>query len=224
VPGNDRGTEPQHAYHGLVSPGVAPAARIDVHRAREELDLDRRLANVPPHAHVRGFLFKQTADEVVRNGAAAAAAYRRLTPVKSTWFFRMYSVRDYLEDVAAAAAVLEPADPRSAVRAIWRNGPRYAPLFNASRFLGLLGSNVAVAMQWLEQHRHFFADYGNWRLERRNDRYFIMHFVDEWIWIETAHRGGMEGLLEACAVKGSSVEVDLDTPFNGRLHVSWQEP
>ncbi|HEY1692779.1 MAG TPA: hypothetical protein VGG39_11490 [Polyangiaceae bacterium] len=204
----------------LVDPGFEG---VDMQRVRAALDLGRRLSKVPLHAHVRGFLFKQTADEVERGRAGAVVAYRRLTPVKSTWFFRMYSVRAYLEDVTAAAAVVAPEDPASAVRAIWRNGPRYAPLFNAVRFLGFLRSDVLSAARWLETHRSFFADYGRWRIEPRTDRYFIMHYFDEWIWIDSAHRGGLEGLLQACGVEGS-VDVDLDTPFDGRLHVRWQAP
>ncbi|MGH7293325.1 MAG: hypothetical protein ACRELB_00255, partial [Polyangiaceae bacterium] len=104
---------------------------VDVQRVRAELDVGRRVSQVPLHAHVRGFLFKQTADEVERSRAGGPAAYRRLSPVKTTWFFRMYTVRDYLEDVTAAAAVIAPDNPGAAIRAIWRNGPRYAPLFNA---------------------------------------------------------------------------------------------
>jgi hypothetical protein len=195
---------------------------IDLQRVRSELDLGHRLSSVPLHAHVRGFLFKQTADAVARRRAGAVVAHRRLSPVRATWFFRMYSVREYLEDLAAAAAVLEPTDPAAAVRAVWRNAHRYAPLFNAGRFLGLLRSDVVGAVRWLENHRGFFADYGRWRLEPRSDGYFIMHYFDECIWIDSAHRGGMEGLLEACGVTGT-VTVDLDTPFDGRLHVRWRE-
>jgi uncharacterized protein (TIGR02265 family) len=199
-----------------------PSNTVDLRQVRATLDLDRRLGLVPASAHVRGFFFKQTADEVARHGPGAVVAHRRLSPVKSTWFFRMYPVGAYLEDVAAAAAVLSPHDPPAAVRAIWSNGPRYAPLFNASRFLGLLGGDVASAAHWLETHRSYFADYGRWRMERLEDRYFIMHYFNEWIWVESAHRGGMEGLLQACGLRGT-VEVDLDSPFDGRLHVRWRE-
>jgi uncharacterized protein (TIGR02265 family) len=196
---------------------------VDLKRARATLDLDSRLRLLPAQASVRGFYFKQTADEVARHGPGAVAAHRRLSPVKSKWFFRMYPIGEYLEDLASAAAVLSPEDPPSAVRAIWANGPRYAPLFNATRFLGLLRGEVASAMQWLEAHRGVFANYGRWRLERLEQRYVIMHYFDECIWIDSAHRGGMEGLLQACGVEGT-VEVELDSPLDGHLHVRWQAP
>jgi hypothetical protein len=49
----------------------------------------------------------------------------------------------------------------------------------------------------------------------------VLHMFDEYTWIEGAHRGGCEGLLIACGVEGS-VEADLDSRFNGRLHVRWR--
>jgi uncharacterized protein (TIGR02265 family) len=203
---------------------VSSAARmVDVQGVRDALDLDRRLALVPGTAEVRGFLFKMTADEVAHHGRAAMIAYRSMSPVKSTWFFRMYSVRDYLEDVAAAAAAIAPGNPHQGLRSIWGNSPRYAPLFNAQRFLSLLGASPVDVMRWLEAQRDMFANYGGWRLEKREERYFVMHYFDEYIWIDSAHRGGLEGILRACSVSGS-VTTELDTDFNGRCHVRWQPP
>ncbi len=194
---------------------------IDLQGVRSSLALGERLSATPLSAHVRGFLFKMTADWVERHGRAAVAMHRRVSPVESRWFFGMYSARAYLADLAAAAAVIAPADPISAMRGLWGTIPGYARLFNASRFMGLLGADVMGVVRWLESHRHFFANYGRWRMEPLGERYFVMHYFDEWIWIEGAHRGGMEGLLAACGVEGT-VEPDLDTPFSGRLHIRWR--
>jgi uncharacterized protein (TIGR02265 family) len=194
---------------------------VDLARVRGLLDLDRRLEQIPPSGTVRGFIFKMTADEVARHGRAAVALYRRLSPVKSTWFFRMYPLRDFLEDAAAGAAAIDPADPKEALRRIWRNATHYAPMFNAQRFLSLLSASPFDAMRWLEMQRDMFLGYGGWRVERRDEHYFVVHYFDEYIWIDSAHKGGVEGLLEACNATGA-LEVDLDTPFNGRIHVRWR--
>jgi uncharacterized protein (TIGR02265 family) len=203
-----------------VSTAYPQDPSLDLVHARSVLGLPERLSASPPWAQVRGFLFKMTADAVERQGRAAVEMQRKLLPAPSRWFFRMYSVREYLEELAAAAAVVDPKDPASALRHIWARTPGYAPLFNASRFLGLLGADVTSVAGWLEGHRSLFANYGRWRLERRSTSYFIMHYFEECIWIDSAHRGGMEGILDACGVKGS-VEVELDSPFEGRLHVRW---
>jgi hypothetical protein len=194
---------------------------VDVERTRSALGLDERLAAIPGHAAIRGFYFRQTSEAVARSGGAAVAVYRHLSPTKSRWFFRMYSLRDYLEDLAAGAAAIDPLDPSSAIRSIWRNTTKYAPLFNAQRFLSLLNATPLDAMKWLEPQRDMFLSYGGWRIERRDDHYFVVHYWDEYIWLDSAHRGGLEGMLEACSVNGN-VEVDLDSPFNGRIHVRWQ--
>jgi hypothetical protein len=195
--------------------------RVDVGKVRELLDLDRRLAQVPSSAQIRGFIFKMTADEVARHGPAAVATYRRLSPVRSTWFFRMYSLRDYLEDAAAGATAINPADPKSVIRRIWRTMPNYAPMFNAQRFLALLSASPGDVFRWIEGQRDMFYRYGGWRLERREENYLVLHYFDEYVWIDAGHRGGCEGVLDACSVTGS-VEVDIDSPFNGRCHIRWQ--
>jgi uncharacterized protein (TIGR02265 family) len=194
---------------------------IDLARVREMLDMDRRLARIPNHATVRGFIFKMTADHVARQGRAAVATYRSLSPVRSPWFFRMYSLRDFLEDAAAGAAAIDPAAPAAALRQIWRNAHRYAPLFDAQRFLSLLNASPYDACRWLESHRDMFLGYGGWRVERRDERHFVFHYFDEYIWIDSAHRGGVEGVLEACNTTGT-LDVELDDPFNGRIQVHWQ--
>jgi hypothetical protein len=48
-----------------------------------------------------------------------------------------------------------------------------------------------------------------------------MHVNDEYIWIDSAHRGGAEAMLDTCGVKGS-VEAELLSEFDGRLHIRWQ--
>jgi uncharacterized protein (TIGR02265 family) len=205
----------------VLNTSTAVDRTVDVHHVRRALDLDRRLAEIPAQAQVRGWYFKQTADAVARQGRAAVAIYRRLTPIKTTWFFRMYSVRDYLEDAAAGAAAINPADPHQAVREMWRGAPRYASLFNHQRFFTLLNATPYDVIRHLEAQRDMFFSYGGWRLERLEERHFVMHYFDEYIWIESAHRGGIEGVLHACSVTGS-VDPDLDSPFNGRIHVRWQ--
>jgi hypothetical protein len=199
----------------------ATERNVDLRYVRDALGIERRVVQIPPSAQVRGWIFKMTADEVARHGPAAVATYRRLTPVRSTWFFRMYSVRDFVQDAAAGAAAINAGDPHAAIRMIWRNAPRYAPLFNAQRFMSLLNASPLGAMRWLEGQRDMFWNYGGWRVESLEDYHFVVHYFDEYIWLESAHVGGLEGVLYACNVTGT-VEPDLDSPFNGRIHVRWQ--
>jgi uncharacterized protein (TIGR02265 family) len=193
---------------------------VDVGRARDSLELAHRLERIPASAQIRGFIFKMTDDEVRRHGAAAVATYRRLAHARSRWFFRMYSLRDYLEDAAAGAIAINPADPHSVIRRIYRNMHHYAPLFNVQRFFALLSASPVDVFRWIESQRDMFFSYGRWRAERRDENYIVMHYFDDYLWSE-CHCGAAEGVLDACNVRGT-VEAEFDSLFDGRLHIRWE--
>jgi uncharacterized protein (TIGR02265 family) len=197
-----------------------PQQTVDLGKARDALELDRRLALIPASAQIRGFIFKMTSDEVARHGAACMATYRRLSSNRSRWFFRMYPVRDYLEDAAAGAIAINHMDPDSVIRRIYRNMHHYAPLFNVQRYFALLKTTPVDVFRWIEAQRDIFYAYGRWRLERRDERYLVMHYFDEYCW-PSSHRGAAEGVLDACNVKGT-VEPEFDSLFDGRLHIRWE--
>ncbi|MBE7483674.1 MAG: hypothetical protein HS104_27305 [Polyangiaceae bacterium] len=48
----------------------------------------------------------------------------------------------------------------------------------------------------------------------------ILHFVEEYVWLEHAKLGGLTGTLDRCGVK-PSIAVELDGPYSGRLVASW---
>ena len=79
---------------------------------------------------------------------------------------------------------------------------------------------VSVHGAWLERTREHVANYGHWRLERRSPTHAILHRFDEYLWIEAAQRGGCEGLLTACGIRGE-VHAELDDDYNGRLDIRW---
>jgi uncharacterized protein (TIGR02265 family) len=198
------------------------AETVDVPHATALLDLDRRLRETPEHAQVRGIWFGMTADYMCRQGSAVDAAWRALVNVPSRTIFRNYSVREYLQELAMAAAVLDPSNPYDAMRMIWRNTPRYWTSSIIGRSLvRLLHPDPLSAWRWCERHREHFCNYGSWRLEVRSADYAIMHYFDEYIWIDGAHRGGAESLLDACGVEGT-VEPEVISPYSGRMHVRWK--
>lgn len=198
------------------------AETVDLPQATALLDLDRRLRETPEQAKVRGIWFAMTADYMGRQGPAVDAAWRAAVTVPSRTIFRMYSLREYMQEVAMAAAVLDASDPLEALRIIWRNTPRYYTSSVIGRScLRLLRPEPLAAWRWCERHRDHFCDYGSWRLEVRSADYVIMHYFDEYLWIDGAHRGGAESLLEACGVEGNA-EPEVISPYSGRMHVRWK--
>lgn len=198
------------------------AETVDLTEATAPLDLDRRLREAPLNAGLRGIWFTMTADYMRRQGPAVDAAWRAAVPVIPRTIFRMFPVRDYLRELAFAAAVLNPAHPLEAIRVIWRETPRYYTSSAIGRScLRLLRPEPLAAFQWCQRHRDHFCSYGSWRLEPRGADYLILHYFDEYIWIEGAHQGGAESLLEACGVEGTA-EPEVLSPYSGRMHVRWK--
>jgi uncharacterized protein (TIGR02265 family) len=200
---------------------MSTLATIDLERARNDLRLAERLASTPPEASVRGFWFSATARHVARLGAAERVALRRATGGVTRIPFRMYPVRDYLTELAAAAAIANPQDPAEGVRSIWRSGvSAYVDSPFGGSLVRLMRPNPVRYIGWLARHRGHFCDYGEWRMVEHSPGYVTMEMRDEYIWIETAHRGAAEGVLILCGVQGT-VEPELETPYTGRLHVRW---
>jgi len=185
--------------------------------AAAELDLDKRLRAVPSNARVRGLFFNMLADHLKRHGQEAAA--RKILGPKRRLHL-LYPVADFLV-VSALAAPLVHEDAREATRQIWGGGAKYfAATWFGRAFRRFIRPDPASALEWLENAREHFCNYGRWRCESVSAGHLILHMFDEYIWIDCAHRGGCEGLLVACGVEGE-VHATTDGLFAGRLDIRW---
>jgi uncharacterized protein (TIGR02265 family) len=198
-----------------------PSLKVDLERARAELDLDSRLDRIRADACLRGVWFRMIADAVSHAGAGTVAAFQHLAPASSRWFFKLYPLADYLEEMAIAVALLFPDDARRGVETIWREAPKYSGFLHPNTFIRLLRPEPVEPMRWLVKNHDHFANFGAFRLEERGRGHAVMHLQDEYIWIDAAHKGDCEGVLDACGVDGE-VKVELDDDFNGRLIVRWE--
>jgi uncharacterized protein (TIGR02265 family) len=194
---------------------------VDLEQVRAALGVARRIADTPPSASTRGVWFMTTARHMTRLGPAEVLAWREATGGRSRVPFRMYPVREYIDELAVAAALSDPDDPVRAIRSIWKDAvPTYVNSAFGRSLIRLIRPNPLRFVRWLADHRDHFCDYGKWHLVERGTGYVTMEIEDEWVWIESAHRGGAEGMLAACGVEGS-VEPELETPYSGRLHIRW---
>jgi len=195
---------------------------IDLEAARDQLRLDERLAKIPSTAAVRGVWFSMMPQHMKRIGRGAEAAYRASGCVKPRTLYKLYAVGEFLEELLVGSAITRPDDAAEGMREIWRH--------NIDAFTNsLLGRSVArlvrpsptTALRWVERSRHLSCNYGDWWVEAITPQYSVMHLHEEYIWIESAHLGGAEGMLDAIGVK-ASVEAELLSDFDGRLHIRWQ--
>jgi uncharacterized protein (TIGR02265 family) len=164
--------------------------------------------------------FNLLRDELKRRGLLGMRELRPIfdTPRRS---WELYPARDLIEAYGIAGVIIEP-DPLEGVRVLFSGAASYfASTWYGRAFARYLRPDPAAAFDWIERSREHAANYGRWRVEHRGDGHAVIHMIDEYFWIDAAQRGGCEGTLAACGVKGS-VEVELDSAYVGRLDVRWE--
>jgi uncharacterized protein (TIGR02265 family) len=193
---------------------------VDFARVAVDLGLDRRLRDAPASACVRGVFFNMVRDDLIRRRLLGLPEARALfkDPRKS---YQLYSLREILEGCAYAGALVN-ADPSEGIRQLFvGTAGYYSSTWYGAAFARFLKPDPAAALGWIERSREHMANYGKWRLERRGRERAILHMFDEYLWIESIHRGGCEGMLLSCGVTGE-VRVHRDDDYNGRLDIRWQ--
>ncbi|MBK7578659.1 MAG: DUF2378 family protein [Myxococcales bacterium] len=206
---------------GSVNAGRHAGLTVDLARGLAELGLERRLADTPSGAHIRGLFFKLAEHALAERSKDLVTVWRAASGARSRWSFRMYSTRDFLREQAIAAALLQPDDPGEGLRRMWTSTPRLTPLIRADGFMRYLGGNEPMgALRWLEHNRGMMCDYGDWWVEPTGTSSATFHYRDEYTWIEHCHLGGVEGTLVRCGVS-PVVTTELDGPYRGRLLIRW---
>lgn len=192
---------------------------VDFARAAGELDLEWRLKNIPASAKVRGVFFSVLNDEMQRRRLASVPEIRRFLTVPHH-SYALYPATELVEAFAIAGALIHP-DPREGMRELFSGSIRYVTQTWYGKFFSKY-LRPYDALRWIERSREYIANYGRYRLEPRGDNDAILHKYDEYFWLD-ALRGGCEGMLEACGVRGE-VKIELDSPFCGRFVIHWTDP
>jgi uncharacterized protein (TIGR02265 family) len=192
----------------------------DFPRASSVLDLERRVSETPASAQVRGIFFRLLEDDLARRGLKGWIQWRTVLG-EDPQSYRLYPARSLLVAYAKAAALVSSSDPREGVRALFRG---ICLPFSQSTYgrawQRFLKPDPLNALRWLDRCREHICNYGTWRLESRGPGHATLHMVDEYFWIDAAHRGGCEGMLEVCGVDGE-VTAEMYSLFSGRLDVRW---
>ena len=197
------------------------ALLTDVRRTHTLLDLEERLRAVPSTALIRGIFFRLLEDDLKRRGYKKWGNWRTILGEQPRPY-RLYPVRDLLIGYAEGAQLLAPNDPGEGIRQIFQGIARpFSSSWYGKAWLGFMKPDLLQALYWLERSRDLVCNYGSLRVESRGKGRATLHWYDEYFWIETAHRGGCEGMLDVCGVVGE-VTAEADTMFNGRLNVRWE--
>jgi uncharacterized protein (TIGR02265 family) len=192
---------------------------VDLRQATSRLDLEQRLRDLPATAMVRGIFFRLLKDETQKRGLASVDELRKLLDRRDVW--RLYPARELMSAYATAASLIDP-DPNEGLRTLFHDmAPSYGGTWYGQLFRKFLGTpDPARALRYIERAKERVSNYSTWRLETVGPRHVVLHMFDEYFWIESAQRGGCEGLLRACDVQGT-VRAELDSPYAGALDIQW---
>jgi uncharacterized protein (TIGR02265 family) len=193
---------------------------VDLAHSSSQLDLEQRLRDLPPTAMVRGVFFRMLREETEKRGISNVGDLRTLLKAKDMWHF--YPARELMIAYATAASMINP-DPNEGLRTIFFGmAPSYAGTWYGQLLRKFLGTpDLARALRYVERARERVSNYSTWRLETLGPGHAVLHMFDEYFWIESAQRGGCEGLLDACEVSGK-VRAELDSPYSGALDILWK--
>ena len=185
----------------------------------QHCDLRERLAMIPPSAKWRGVYFNTVSGVLERAGKLAE--YQRLMP-ETYSALRLYPTGELLEHVAVGGALLRsPAEVHAGMLEIGRdNAVYFAKSLLGRTMLRLLTNDPYRLLQQAISGRRQSANHGRWRLERTGERSAVMHFEQEYAWIESYALGAGIGTFESVGTP-ANFEVELDGPYDGRHIITW---
>lgn len=167
---------------------------------------------------VRGVFFNLIHADLERRGFAQNPLWTNRARERRS--YELYPATELILLSSTAGALVHP-DPVEGMRLVHASTANYfASTWYGRTFRRFLRPDPHEALGWIERSRHHIANYGQWRYEKRSHDRGILHMFDEYCFIESIQRGGCEGMLTACGVKGE-VDVELDSETQGRLLIRW---
>lgn len=185
-------------------------------------DLEWRLDQIPDEAMCRGAFFRMLADRACQFGPEVDREYRRLFPSNIHTHFRMYPVRDYLTRLVVLSQIRYGANNIPA-------GLRHlqASAFDtwANTMLGraamkMVEGRPGPLLRMLERAyaSHTVNSYANLVIETLEPELVVVRFECEYVFLEHAMVGALEGVLARCGLSPTS-SVVLRGPFDGTIHL-----
>jgi uncharacterized protein (TIGR02265 family) len=180
------------------------------------IDVEARLAVVPPEATVKGMYFASLLEE----------AQRRRTPLEVRWRivpFRDYPLRAFHELVLEAARAWWPGEPpREQLR---RVGQLAFPAMQRSLvgkvMFGALGGDVGAMMRLSPKGWTVSLSHARVELVDSGARHVVLRFAGIYSWLDCYEPGILEGGLMAVGRPGV-VALRSRTLTEGDLYVAWR--
>jgi uncharacterized protein (TIGR02265 family) len=190
----------------------------------ENTDLAERLARVPDDAACRGVFLNMLDERAGQFGSATQRAYREFFTLYRFSSLRLYPIKDYITRVVKLAQIefgapniyRGIAEIQAGAFLAWRR-----TLLGRTWF-AVLGSDFESVLRLVARTMSKVVNYGNVSLHAAGSgQQLTMQFVDQYVYIEHAMKGAIQGVARACGVV-VELDVRLEDMFNGSIGISVQ--
>lgn len=193
------------------------SAGIDLKRALRKTDLSWRLEQLPKEAAVRGAFFNMLDERAREVSPELQASYRRYFKTYEFSTLRFYSCKDYLlRLVVLANAAFD--DPYRGIRVFQAAAfPAWRRTLIGRSWFALFGSDFRGVLRQMCSTFTSVANYCSAELVE-NSEPLVVRFRRQYVYIEHAMLGAIEGVARACD-QPVRLSVQLVDPFNGDVIV-----
>lgn len=190
-------------------------AELILRECRAVTDLEWRLAQIPPDAACRGAFLNMLDKRAGQLGHATQSAYRRAFGNQRLPPFRMVPVARYVTQLVALSHVhFGSARAHEGIREIVSETFGMTSfLFGATSRPGMAGALLFAERMW-----RTLVNYSRMICQPDGPDRWVVSFSNEYVWVESAMRGGLEGLGKFCGLEVET-DVKLRSPFDGDVTV-----
>jgi len=182
-------------------------------------DLEKRLADIPPSARIRGIWVRTFESEVEKAGTLDR--YLAIFGDRASALGWLPCSEAVARTAVCGALYASPREVHLGMRRMARaQAMRFSESLLGRSLIRLLSPDPVRVLQQGAAARRQTCNYGQWDYDFSQPRRAIVHHKDEYGWLESQVLGSAEGTLEAIRVR-ASVELTLTDPYNGVVDIRW---
>jgi len=181
------------------------------------IDVAAQIAGTPENSTVKGLFFQDVRDACATMGSLPPEGRARYVP------FIDYPMREYMDLVVAAAALVHPREPlRNGLRRLGRLAyPALARTLVGRTLFGVAGRDFGVVLSLASRAYAFCQKPGDVTLVERAEGRAKLRLRQIWNFPDTYQVGVFEGGLITLGLRGV-VQVRVLSPCDVDFEVTWQ--
>lgn len=198
-------------------------ARADLSACFQHTDLGERLRRIPPEATCRGAFFNMLDERAATLSAETQAEYREFFRIHRFSAFQMYPVRDYLTRLVVLSQIHYGASSiYQGIRELQSGAfDAWAKTMLGRAALAVVKPELLSILRMLERAyaSETLLSHARFMVESASEREIVVRFQNEYVYIEHAMVGAMEGVSRLCGIHDAQFEPELEGAFDGIIRI-----